>query len=159
MSPLPFLQSIANWGPIVMIRDSKLGMPLVQSVHLTGLTVFLASTLAIDLRLAGAGMRDLSLSSLARQLKPWAMGALALVLLSGILIFLATPGKYLGSHPFQLKMTLLCLAILFHFGVLLRLVPKDPNVRSRRANILIAAISLTLWFGVGWSGRAIAFVP
>jgi len=153
------LQWCSSWGPIVFIRDSKYGMPAVQSFHLMGLAMFLATTVVLDLRLAGIGMRDLSLAWLARQLKPWASGALTLVVLSGTLIFLGTPPKYLDSNPFRIKMALLALAILFHFGVLRRLTGSEPESRARMVNVLIACLSLTLWFGVGWAGRAIAFVP
>src|SRR5690242_6107229 len=118
MSLLSILQWCSSWGAIVFIRDSKYGMPSVQSIHLMGLTILLATILTLNLRLAGVGMMDFSLSSLARQVKPWTIGALTAVILSGILIFLATPGKYLGSNPFRIKMALLCLAILFHLGVL-----------------------------------------
>jgi len=159
MTPVSILQTIAGWGPVVFVRDSKYGMPAVQSVHLTGLTVFLATTLALDLRLSGAGMKDLSLTLLARQLKPWSMASLTLLLASGICIFLATPGKYLGSHPFRIKMALLSMAILFHFGVLRRIVRSEPDSRPRILNLIVAGVSLTLWFSVGWAGRAIAFVP
>src|SRR5262245_55865139 len=102
-------------------------MPAVQSVHLTGLTIFLATMLILDLRLAGVGNRESSLSSLARQLRPWMIGGVTMVLLSGVLIFLATPEKYLGSHPFRLKMALLCSAILFHCFVLRRVIASNPD--------------------------------
>jgi len=134
-------------------------MPAVQSVHLTGLTVFLATMVILDLRLAGFGNRESSLSGLARQLKPWRTGGVTLVILSGLLIFLATPDKYLGSHPFQSKMALLCCAILFHFVVLRRFIASEPVSRPRRINVMVACLSLTLWFSVGWAGRAIAFIP
>jgi hypothetical protein len=159
MSVPSILQAFAGWGPVILVRDSKYGMPAVQSVHLAGLTVFLATTLALDLRLAGVGFKALPLPVLARQLKPWATAALTVLLLSGVCIFLPTPDKYLGSNPFRLKMALLCLAILFHFAVLRRMVRSEPDARPRYANLIVAGISLTLWFSVGWAGRAIAFVP
>jgi len=159
MSLLFALQSWSGWAPFVFIRDSKYGMPAVQSFHLMGLTILLTTVLLLDLRLVGLGMRDYGLSWLAQQLKPWTLGALAVVFTSGLLMFLATPGKYLGSHPFRLKMALLCLALLFHFGVLRRFTAADSAARSRRVNVLVACLSLTLWFGVGWAGRAIAFIP
>jgi len=149
----------STWAPIVFIRDSKYGMPAVQSVHLTGLTVFLAAMVILDLRLAGFGNRELSLSGLARQLKPLRTGAVTMVILSGLLIFLATPEKYLGSHPFQIKMALLSCAMLFHFGVLRRFIASAPLSCPRRINVIVAFLSLTLWFSVGWAGRAIAFIP
>ena len=124
-----------------------------------GLTILLATMLTVDLRLAGIGMKSFTLSSITQQLKPWTACALALVILSGSLIFLATPGKYLGSNPFRVKMALLCLAILFHLSVLRRFVRSEPGAHSRMANVLVAGLSLTLWFSVGWAGRAIAFVP
>jgi len=159
MALLPLLQSASNWAPIVFIRDSKYGMPVAESFHLVGLTILLATVVVLDLRLAGVGMSDYGLSWLARQLRPWTVGAIVLVMSSGLLIFLATPGKYLDSHPFRLKMALLCSALLFHFGVLCRFTASDFVTRPRLVNILVACLSLTLWFGVGWSGRAIAFIP
>ena len=159
MSLLPLLQSISHWAPIVLIRDSKYGMPAVQSFHLVGLTILLSTVVAIDLRLAGLVMKNYGLSKLTGQLKPWTLGAIALVMLSGLLIFLATPGKYVDSHPFRLKMALLCSALLFHFGMLRRFTAPDSVARSRLVSIIVACLSLTLWFGVGWAGRAIAFIP
>ena len=160
---MSLLDSLVQWcstsAPIVFVRDSRYGMPAAQSVHLVGITVFLAAILVLDLRLAGVGMTDWSLAWLERQLRPWAIGAITLVILSGILIFLGTPSKYLASNPFRIKMALLCLAILFHLGVLRRFVGSEPGASLRRGNVIVAGLSLTLWFMVGWAGRAIAFVP
>ena len=147
----------SNTEAIVFVRDSRFGMPAVQSVHLVGITVLLAAILVLNLRVAGVGMLDWPLPWLERQLEPWALGALTLVVLSGVLIFLGTPAKYLASNPFRFKMTVLCLAIVFHFGVLRRLVITEPGARWHR--IVVAGVSVTLWFLVGWAGRAIAFVP
>lgn len=159
MDLLPLLQSVSNWAPIVFIRDSKYGMPAVQSFHLVGLTILLTTVVALNLRLAGLGLSDYGISRLAQQLKPWTVGAIVFVMSSGLLIFLATPGKYLDSHPFRLKMALLCGALLFHYGVLRRFTAADSVARPRLINVSVACLSLTLWFGVGWAGRAIAFIP
>lgn len=160
---MSLLHALVDWSStsaaIVFVRDSKYGMPAVQSVHLVGITVFLAAILVLDLRLAGVGMMDWPVPGLERELKPWAVGAVTLVILSGILIFLGTPSKYLASNPFRIKMAALCLAILFHFGVLRRFATSEAGSRPRRNNVLVAGVSLTLWFLVGWAGRAIAFVP
>jgi len=143
----------------MFIRQNDYGMPAVQSVHLLGLTILLATILALDLRLAGVGMRGLPLDYLALQLKLWTMGAITLMILSGAVMFLVNPEKYLASTPFRIKMTLLVLAILFHFAVVRRFTTSEPGLRPRLVNVAVACLSLTLWFGVGWAGRAIAFVP
>jgi hypothetical protein len=159
MSLLLPLLSFSGWAPWIFVRDSKYGMPVVQSFHLMGLTMLLVTVLLLNLRLAGLGIRDYGVSWLAKQLKPWTLGAFTVVLLSGLLMFLATPAKYLDNRSFRLKMALLCLALLFHFGVIRRFTATDSAARSRWVNVTVACFSLTLWFGVGWAGRAIAFIP
>jgi Family of unknown function (DUF6644) len=144
---------------IVFIRDSPYGMPIVQSVHLVGITVLLAAMLVLNLRLVGLVIPECPLPWLARQLRPWALAALAVVILSGLVIFAGTPAKYLASNPFRIKMIALCLAAVFQFIVLRRFVRSEPASRPSALNLAAAALSLTLWFGVGWAGRAIAFVP
>ena len=156
---LAFVRWSSTLAPIVFLRDSRYGMPAVQSVHLVGITLFLAAIIVLDLRLAGIGLTHESLHGLERQLKPWAIGAVVLVIVSGLLIFLGTPSKYLHSNPFRFKMAGLGLAILFHFGVFRRFVTADSGSPARRGHLVVAGLSLTLWFLVGWAGRAIAFVP
>jgi hypothetical protein len=101
---------------IVFIRDSQYGMPIAQSVHLVGLTILLATVLVLNLRLAGGALKDSSLDWLAQQLRPWMIGGLAVVVLSGLLIFVGTPAKYLASNPFRVKMAALGLAVLFQYA-------------------------------------------
>ena len=158
-SVLSFLESVSNWPPIAFIRDSQHAMPVVQSVHLVALTMVLATILVLNLRLAGLAMSDAPLSWLARQLRPWTVAGLVLVVLSGLLIFIGTPAKYLASNPFRFKMLALALAVGCHFGLLRRVFSVDPRSRPRALNVVIAGMSLTLWFAIGWAGRAIAFVP
>ncbi len=159
MALLLLLPDTPNWAPLIFVRDSKYGMPIVQSFHLLGLTMLLATVVLLNLRLAGVGMKDYGLSWMAKQLKPWTLGAITVVVCSGLLIFLATPGKYVDSHPFRLKMVLLCVALIFHFCVVRKFTSTDSASGSRRLSVIVACVSLALWFGVGWSGRAIAFIP
>jgi hypothetical protein len=144
---------------IAFIRDSQYGMPIAQSVHLVGLTLLLATVLVLNLRLAGVALKDSSLVWLAQQLRPWMLGGLAVVVLSGALIFIGTPAKYLASNPFRVKMIVLGLAVLFQYAMLRRFAAPDSAPRPRAVRFMVAALSLTLWFTVGWAGRAIAFIP
>jgi hypothetical protein len=153
-----FLEWASNLRWMVYIRDSAFGMPALQSVHLVGLTMLLAAVLVLNLRLAGLSMMDWSQPALEHQLRPWAVGAIAMVIGSGIIMFLGNPAKYLASYPFLFKMTALVLAILFHFFVVRRVSTSPAGVRPNRLDIVVAGLSLTLWFAVGWAGRAIAFV-
>ena len=159
MSLHSLFDSVANWNLFVLIRDSKYGMPALLSLHLVALTVLLATVLVLNLRLAGIGMRDLSPSWLARRLRPWKLGAILLVILSGFIVFTGRPQEYLGSRPFQLKMALLLVAILAELAIVGRRAASESALQPGLVNRLVAGLSLILWFGVGWAGRAIAFVP
>jgi hypothetical protein len=153
------LESISNTHWIVVMRDSSYGMPAVQSFHLVGLTFLLGSVFVQNLRLSSVGMLEWSLPVLERQLRPWTFGAVTMVLGSGILMFVGTPAKYLASNPFRFKMAALCLAIVCQFGLFRSFFTSDAGSHRRSINVVVAAVSLTLWFSVGWAGRAIAFVP
>jgi hypothetical protein len=159
MSLQPLIDSVASWKLLVLIRDSKYGMPALLSLHLIALTVLLTTVLVLNLRLAGIGMRDLEPSWLARRLRPFKLGAILLVILSGFMVFTSRPTEYLGSHPFRLKMALLLAAMLAEFVIVARRAASEAAMQPGRVNRLVAALSLVLWFGVGWAGRAIAFVP
>jgi uncharacterized protein DUF6644 len=155
------LQRFVQWcyysKDYAFIRDSKYGIPILQSLHLTGITLLLGITLILNLRLLGIGFRRLPLPLLSEQLWPWMKTALLLAIVAGIMVFLPDPTRYAHSGPFRLKMILLCLALLYQFTVFRKVVQRDPETRHARRNAALAAISLLLWFGVGWSGRAIAF--
>jgi hypothetical protein len=139
------------------IRDSKYGVPLIQSLHLLGITLLLGTTVALNIRLLGLGFKRMTLPQFADQLWPWAKGGVFLTIGAGILVFLPDPTRYAHSGPFQLKMVLLLLALLYQFLVFRKVLRRDPDSRSMTRNIAFASLSLLLWFGVGWSGRAIAF--
>jgi Family of unknown function (DUF6644) len=158
MALMYWLEWCSNTRALVFIRDSSYGMPAVQSVHLVGLTVLLAAILVLNLRLAGVTMLDWSLPAVERQLGPWAWWATALMVASGVLMFLGNPAKYLASGPFQFKIACLALAMLCQFGLFRTFFRSEPTVRARSMNVVIAGLLLTLWFSVGWAGRVIAFV-
>ena len=155
------IDSIVQWcyysPDYAFIRDSKYGVPILQSLHLTGITLLLGTTLILNLRLLGIGFRRLPLPVLSEQLWPWMKAALLLTVCAGIMVFLPDPTRYAHSEPFRLKMLLLCLALLYQFTVFKKVTGVDPVTRPKSRNAALAAISLLLWFGVGWSGRAIAF--
>jgi hypothetical protein len=139
------------------VRDSKYAIPLLQSLHLTGLTLLLGTTVLLNIRLLGLGFRKLPLPLLTKELWPWSKAGLILSICTGILVFLPDPTRYAQSGPFRLKMLLLLFALAFQFTIFRKTVRQDPHSRPPIRNAAVAAISLLLWFGVGWSGRAIAF--
>ena len=155
------LEKFFQWcyqSPVLAIlRDSSFAIPIIQSFHLLGLTILLGTTVMLNLRLLGLAMRQLPLSAVARQLWHWSFAALLMMISSGILVFLPDPVRYVNSGPFQLKMALLAIAILYHFTIFRKVTRREPPPLAPLRNALVALFSLTLWFSVGWAARAIAF--
>ena len=157
MSLLPFFRWCDSTWISIAIRDSRFLFPAIETFHLLGITMLLGTLLLVNLRLFNLGMRRQSIDRLALELRPWTLGSLAVILVSGTLLFLSEALKCYDSGPFQLKMLLLFLAILFQFTV------HRPFTMSGKALItpfrarLVGSLSLMLWFGVGLAGRAIGF--
>jgi len=143
---------------IDILRNSKYGIPLIQSVHLLALTVLLGVTLVLNLRLLGLGMPEFRLTSLARDLWRWATFALMTMVVSGFFVFLPDPARYAANRSFQVKMLILMAAIVFQFTVFRKTVRSQAEPGRSPHNIVVSCLSLGLWFGVGWAGRGIAFL-
>ena len=153
------LQQIWEWSysskTIDILRNAKYAIPLIQSFHLFGLTLVLGTTVVFNLRLLGLGVRQISMPAITRQLWRLMVGGLFLSITTGILVFIPDPARYAANTAFKAKLVILIAAILFHFTIFRKVVRADkPPQRAA----MIAAASLTLWFCVGWAGRAIAFL-
>jgi uncharacterized membrane protein len=155
----PFLLPLFHWVDASWlsheIRASTWQFAIFEMIHLLGLTMVLGSLMVLDLRLFGVGMRRLRASELARDLSGWMLSGLAVILISGVLLFFGEPMKLYGSPSFHVKMCLLALAILFQFTIFRSIASREASpVMSKLAGV----VSLLLWFGVGLAGRAIGFL-
>jgi len=136
------------------LNGSELISPALQSIHIAGF-VFSIGTIALtDFSMLGLVLRGHSPSGIAKSLMPWTLVGFTLVLLSGGLLFMSDPDEYYLNRAFQVKMTFLLLALIFHYTLHARVARKDaPSVFAR----LVALISLGLWVGVLAGGIFIGF--
>jgi hypothetical protein len=141
-------------------RRSAYFFPVIEVVHLLGLTLLLGTVLLLNLKLLGAIMRRQSVAEIARATTPLLCIGAALALASGALLFLTEAVKCYYNIAFWYKMALLFLAIVFQLVVhpRLRVAPAVSQTSSTPLLKCTAAASLVLWFGVAVAGRAIAFV-
>lgn len=141
----------------LIIRNSTYIFPVVEVLHLFGLTLLLGTVTVVDMRILGFGMRRQSVSDLASALTPWSVGAAILTIVSGILLFLSEAMKCYGNAAFPYKMWLLLGGIILYFLTQRRITSPTSTMSSGWMK-LIAVLSLFLWYGVAIAGRAIAFV-
>ncbi|MFY9315257.1 MAG: hypothetical protein WAO95_06815, partial [Burkholderiales bacterium] len=94
--------------------------PAVEVVHLAGIALLVGSVLVLDVRLLGFS-RTLPVRRLAAHVLPWTIGSFALILPSGLAMFVAHAGDLIASPVFALKMCLILAAgvnaAVFHAGV------------------------------------------
>ncbi len=157
MSLLDFFEWCEATSLGMAIRDSLWLFPVIESVHLLALGLLGGAVLIVDLRLLNLGLRKQSTTDIAGSAQPWLMGSLATMLVTGVLLFTSESIKCYYSPPFWYKMGFLAVAILFTFTVRRKVAAADALRVGPIWGKLVALISLSLWFGVGFSGRWIAF--
>jgi len=97
------------------------------------------------------------LAALEREARPWLLASLAVLIVSGVLLFLSESVKAYYSVPFWVKMASLVSAIAFTFTVRRKVAEANETEKARLSGKVTAALSLALWAGVLWGGRWIGF--
>jgi hypothetical protein len=156
-SILPFFQWCENSWIGSTIRNSQTLFPIIETFHLFALTILLGTTIILSLRLAGVMFRGQTVADLARELKPWSTSSLAVLLVSGSLLFSSEAMKCYGNTSFQAKIIFLVLALTYHFTIFRKVTSGNVTISPLRSK-LAGFGSLALWFSVGLAGRGIGFL-
>ena len=157
MDLLPLFQWLEDTSIGEAIRDSLWLFPVIEAVHLLALALIGGAILVVDLRLLGFGLTSQPVAALAKNIHPWLVGGLATMVLTGVPMFLSEAIKCYYSPPFWYKMSFLAVAVPYTFAVRKRVAAADTVTVGPIWGRLTALASLGLWFGVGFSGRWIAF--
>src|SRR3984885_2654899 len=160
------MHNFAEWlmvtSPSVFIQTHEAWMlPVIQSLHITGIGIAVGSALMMTLRLLGWVGTDQPLLESQRRFGPWLTGALYLLLASGGLLILAEPIRKLITFSFWLKMTCVA-AMVVIFAVFQASVRKNgpewEQTLSKRRSIRVAAmLTFVLWGCIIILGRLIAY--
>lgn len=112
--------------------------PVIQSVHLVGIAFLVGPVVLVDFHVLGFMRRQTD------PLERWMWTGLALVSITGPLLFLADTARYWSNPAFRLKMVFLIAALALHFTI------------HRKPTKPAAVLSIILWTLVVIGGRAIA---
>ena len=153
----PFFHSLEATFLGTVVRQSLWMFPVIECFHLLALALLGGTVLAVDMRLLGIGLQSQPSGDLVRKLQPFMTWALVTSIVTGLLMFLSEAIKCYFSPPFWYKMLLLLLASLFAFTLRRKVALAEPGRFSPMVVKLTALVSMTLWFGVGFAGRWIAF--
>ena len=137
------------------IRESLWLFPGIEAVHLLGLAVIGGSILVVDLRLLGVGLTRVTTGQVLASARPWFLGALIVMVGTGVPLFLSEAVKCCFNDSFEVKMAAFATGIVFTFAVRNRVAARNdaPAWLAR----VVAVVSLAVWFTVAAAGRWIGF--
>jgi hypothetical protein len=161
MSFSGFCEWLANTPGSIALHESIWMYPIVESVHVLALCLFLGLAFVLDLRLLGLTFRRTRVSEITERLVPWTVFGFGLMLASGALLFYAIPVRTYHSIFFRVKVAMLLLSglnvLIFHATIYRSVALWDLNsVPPMRARVA-GGLSLALWAGIVVAGRMIAY--
>jgi hypothetical protein len=143
------------------LRESIWVYPIVESIHVLTLCLFVGFAVVLDLRLLGILFTDDRTSRIASRLLPWTASAFGVMVVSGALLFYSDPARFYGNVFFRVKVVMLILAglnaLVFHRNVYQRVSEWDSDHVPPASARFAGGASLTLWAGIIVTGRLIAY--
>jgi len=136
-------------------------IPTIQSIHIAGIGVVVASVFMVDMRILGWAGMDQTLRQTTNRFGPWLTGALCVLLATGVLMVIGEPVRELVTFSFWLKMFLVVLgtvvAVIFQKS--LRKYEEDwETAKTNRSSIkCLAVLTLLIWVAIIFLGRLIAY--
>jgi hypothetical protein len=161
MSLLGFCQWLGDTSGSIALHESIWAYPIIESVHVLTLCLFLGLTIILDLRLLGVTMVRTPASEVLGRLLPWTILGFAVMVMTGALLFYAIPVKTYLNIFFRIKVAFLVMAGV-NVAVFQRTISRSmdrwdsdplPPFQAR----LAGGLSLFLWAGIVVAGRMIAY--
>lgn len=145
----------------IALHESLYVWPLTESLHVLTLALFAGTAAMLDLRLLGLALTRVPVSALTTRMLPWTRWAFGVMVVTGLLLFYATPLTYYHSLFFRIKALLLVAAgvniFWFHSRTARDIASWARDEPPPRAARVAAAVSLMAWSGVIICGRLIAY--
>jgi hypothetical protein len=140
------------------IRDSAALSSMFNLMHLLAIVVLVGAVLIVDLRLLGRGMSQQPVAQVASDARPWLIGALVALLVTGLPQLTSTAMKQYFSPNFWWKMELLAVTLVFTFAIRERIAHADESRVSPAVRALVGVVSIALWTAIAINGRLIGLL-
>ena len=147
----------------IAIAESRYAFPVIEGVHLIGLSISVGLIFLTDLRLLGWLFKHVPIPDFLHHLRKWVLGGFAAIFVSGALLFIASASTLIASPPFAFKLGLIAIgginALYFEF-----VIAKQPAVQENQEILprtvrLAGAASIVSWTLVIICGRLIPYIP
>lgn len=131
------------------ISGSNWAYPFVQLTHFSGLSLWIATNLALDFRLIGLGKKRQTAAELSRSLFAWNWTGFCIAICGGFMLFAASATKYIVNPAFLIK-----LGILIPCALVVHIINQQKSrvwgatVDTQRIGKYLGFLELILWVGV-----------
>ena len=143
------------------IRESPSAYPIIESIHVLGITLLVGTVSIVDLRLLGVVLKREEVSEVVSQVLPLTWCGFVIMFVSGFLLFWSKAEQCYGNPAFRLKLLLLLLAglnpLIFHSTIYRSVATWGESADTPNRAKLAGVLSLALWSAIIVSGRAIAY--
>ena len=158
---LEICQWLQNTTLATSIRQSTLAFPIIEGSHVLSLAISVGIVMFLDLRLLRLAFATVPISRVMKQVGPWMIGGMTIMMLTGFLLFFAQAKNAYINDFFRVKMLLLVLGALNALYYQVRYFPRmaewDLSEKVPGGVKVIAVLSLIFWFGVIICGRTMAY--
>jgi uncharacterized membrane protein len=156
-----FFEWLGNTSWSIALHESRYVFLFVLMLHVLTISVFVGTSAMIDLRLLGKTMTRVPVSQVVSRLLPWSEAGLVVMVVTGSLLFYATPLARYENIFFRLKMAALVIAVLNVWMFRRTMYPRVrewdlESVPPRRVR-MVGAISLILLAVIITAGRMMAY--
>jgi hypothetical protein len=155
------LQTIHEQALSTSIRESTWTYPLIESVHVITIAMFVGFAVLLDMRLMGILLTDMPVSRVSSALLPRTRWAFIVMFLSGVVLFYAKPTETAANPFFQIKLVFIAIAALniyyFHRIASADIAVWDTGAAPPRGVKISGLVSIVCWVSVVACGRLIAY--
>ena len=145
------------WGTLV--RTSLWAYPFTQLIHFTGLSIWIGTNLALDLRLLGLGKNRETAAQLRDDLFAWNWIGFAIAVTGGFLLFSVSAETYLTNIAFLTKLGLLIpLGLVLHVVIQQKAPIWEKASEIPRGAKVAGLTELLLWLCVATAAVLIPYV-
>lgn len=161
MSLYSFAQWLDQTPWSIALHESIWAYPIIESVHVLTLCLFVGLATVLDLRLLGLTFKKTAVSEITDKLLPWTTAGFIVMVITGVLLFYGIPLRTYGNVFFRAKVIFLILAGInvwyFHSGIFKKVKTWDHDAVPPSKARMAGAFSLVLWAAVIIAGRFIAY--
>ena len=132
-------------------------IPVIQTLHILAIAAIIGSVLVINTRLLRGRAWTEDSAQWADRLLLVVWRAITVLLTTGSVMIIAEPGRSLTNPVFQIKIGLICLALLHTLFVASQIHRTQSESMALPSSALTVWPSFALWIGIVFAGRWIAY--